>query len=384
MNARSAGTPRKMNLGPVLAQGAKWLAALAGTVGVGWLLIMLAGFFHPKVSGEAGARLRPIPEGAIRIEVEQVERPRYETAIGSVEPIHESSLSARLLSRIVELNVTAGQEVKANDVLVRLDDTDLKARMAQAEAAYSSAQAVLTQATSSYQRAQALRERETIPQAELDRAESAFRTAEAEVNRLDQAVKEAAAVLDYATIRAPFDGIIVDKRVESGDTVVPGQILLTLYDPTRMQLVASVREGLASRLSVGQQVAARLESLDHECDATISEVVPQASEGSRSFLVKVTGPCPPGIYSGVFGRLLIPLDNETVTLIPAAAIRRVGQLTMVDVVDGERVRRQMVRLGRSFDGASVAPGVPGGNVEVLSGVRPGDTVLVFSDTEVTP
>ncbi len=61
-----------------------------------------------------------------------------------------------------------------------------------------------------------------------------------------------------------------------------------------MQLIASVRESLAIRLGVGQSVPARLDTIDYECLATISEIVPEAQAESRSFQVKVTGPCPPG------------------------------------------------------------------------------------------
>jgi RND family efflux transporter MFP subunit len=161
-------------------------------------------------------------------------------------------------------------------------------------------------------------------------------------------------------------GIVVDKKVESGDTVTPGQVLLKLYDPTRMQLVASVRESLAQRLEVGQTVSARLETLDHDCGATISEVVPEAEAASRSFAVKATGPCPPGVYSGMFGRLLLPLANEEILVVPAAAVRRVGQLAMVDVVHGDTTQRRHVQLGRQIDG----------DYEVLAGLQAGERVVL--------
>ena len=61
------------------------------------------------------------------------------------------------------------------------------------------------------------------------------------------------ATLDWATIRSPIDGTVIDKKVDVGDTVTPGQMLVTLYDPKRMQLVATVRESLAHRLKVGQE-----------------------------------------------------------------------------------------------------------------------------------
>lgn len=358
---------------------ASWIFGIVSVAGVAWLLIALAGVFHDKVETGSGDVQRNVPEGAIVTQVRSVQRPRYETAVGTVQPIHETSIAAKILARVIEVDLTAGKSVTAGQVLVKLDDSDLQARLGQSQAAESSAEARLTRARSDHDRMAQLLQTATVSQAEFDAAVAELRFAEADLERLRQATTEIRAIIEYATIRAPFTGIIVDKRVDVGDTVSPGQVLATLYDPTRMQLVATVRESLAARLQVGQRVGARLESLDHECDATISEVVPQADPSSRSFSVKVVGPCPPGIYAGVFGRLLLPLEDETVVVIPEAAVQRVGQLTMVDVVDaeGKHVLRRSVRLGRKFDEASVAPGVPGGDIEVLAGVTPGESILVI-------
>ena len=73
--------------------------------------------------------------------------------------------------------------------------------------------------------------------------------------------------------------------------------------------------------------------------------MPEAQSNSRTFQVKVTGPCPPGIYSGMFGRILIPLDEEEVLVIPGRAVQHVGQLQLVDVVEDDRVRG--VRFARA-------------------------------------
>lgn len=177
-------------------------------------------------------------------------------------------------------------------------------------------------------------------------------------------------MLGYARLTAPISGIVVDKRAEAGDTAVPGQVLVMLYDPTQMQMVASVREGLASRLRVGTEVPARLENLDLDCHATVREIVPESQAASRSFLVKVSGPCPPGVTSGMFGRISVPLEDESLLVVPERAIRRVGQLTMVDLVTDGRVVRRAVRLGREIDG----------DREVLAGLAEGDRVAIRSAT----
>jgi len=91
--------------------------------------------------------------------------------------------------------------------------------------------------------------------------------------------------------------------------------------------------------------------------------------------VKVVGPCPPGVYSGMFGRIEIPLEDEELLVVPAAAILQVGQLDLVDLVVDGRLQRRSVRLGRPLDGRT----------EVLAGLKEGDRVaLPASAREVGP
>jgi len=351
---------------PWLKSGAKWLAAILAIAGVGVLLFVLAGVFHEKVPSTAAGESLPSAEGVPVAEIKLVRRPRYETAIGTIKPVHEAAVASKLLARVVEVTVTAGQTVQKDDVLVRLDDADLKTREQQAQAARDSAEARQKQAAADFERAEKLQAQNAIARADYDKAVAGLSTANADLERARQALSESQVVLGYATIVAPLDGIVIDKRVEAGDTVSPGQILLVLYDPTHMQMVATVRESLALGLKVGDQLPARLESLGYECEATISEIVPEAQAASRSFTIKVTGPCPEGVYSGMFGRLLIPLEDEELIVVPRAAVRHVGQLTMVDVVTDGRLHRRSVQLGREVDSG----------YEVLSGLVPGERVAL--------
>lgn len=358
-----ARTPARPFLPPWL--GTLALAAVM-IVAVGVLLLVLAGVFKEKVPATAPApHVRSAADLPVA-EVRRVRRPRYESAVGTIRAVHEAAVASKLLAKVVELKVKAGQVVTRDEVLVRLDDSDLQTRLKQADAAVLVARAAQERAEVDYQRAQRLIGTRAISQAEFDQTTSAWRAAKAELERAEQQVREAKVVLDYATIRAPIGGVVIDKRVEAGDTVVPGQVMLTLYDPTRMQMVATVRDSLAQQLQVGQKIRGRLESLGHECEATVSEIVPESQAASRSFTVKVTGPCPPGIYSGMFGRIFIPLDDEEVVVVPAAAVFQVGQLNMVDVVIDGAVRRRSVQLGRRLDR----------DYEVLAGLTPGEKVAL--------
>lgn len=359
------GTARR-----VVVQGLRWTGRIAAWIvfaALVLLLLYLAGRFQPKVDvaqTPAAPTVRPVAGEVVA--VQRVRVPRYETAVGTVRAVHETSIGSRLLARVVEVNVRAGQPVTAGQLLVRLDDTDLQARLEQAKAAVSRAEATRAQTAADEQRYAKLVESRSIARQEYEKAATALHGAEADLLSARQAVKEVDAMLAWTVIRAPIDGTVIDKKVDVGDMVSPGQMLVTLYDPTRMQLVASVRESLQSRLAVGQDIQVQIEPLRERCIGTISEIVPEAQAASRAFQVKVTGPCPPGMYTGMFGRLLIPLDDEEVLVVPRQAVQRVGQLDLVDVVQAGQTRRRSIRLGRAFDN----------NVEVLSGLREGEQIVV--------
>jgi RND family efflux transporter MFP subunit len=339
------------------------------------LMIWLAGGFKPKISASAvGETAEPAYTGPTAT-VRRIALPQTEEAVGTVKPVYEMVVSPRVAARITELNLVAGQQVSKGDVLVRLDDHDLKARLEQTKASATAAAAARNQAKIDLKQVEEVRAHGAASKLEYDRADLALKTTEAEVQRTAELVNEAQATLEYTTIRAPGSGVVVDKKVSAGDMVMPGQTIATLYDPTHMQLNASVREMLTQRLKVGQDIGVRMDALNRTCGGTISEIVPEAESASRTFLVKVTGPCPPGIYSGMFGRIIIPLDAQQVLLVPAAALSRVGQLDMVEVVGHDnRLERRTVQLGRKIDS----------DMEILSGLTEGEKVAVRSVATSTP
>lgn len=338
---------------------------LGFSAGVVVLLLWLAGKFSPKVPLDttSAASTPPASEGEA-VPARLLRVPNTESAVGSIRAVHETSIGSKLLARVMEVHLKAGQKVQAGEVLVRLNDTDLRAKLEQAKAAVASAQAVAGQAAADEKRYAELLKRNAISRQQYEKEATGLRSREAELQQAQETAKEVQATLEWATIRSPIDGTVIDKKVDVGDMVTPGQILVTLFDPTRMQLVASVRESLTRQLQVGQPIGVRVDGLNKQCQGTVSEIVPEAQSASRSFQVKVTGPCPTGVYSGMFGRILIPLQEEEVLVIPRRAVRRVGQLQLVEVVEGRGPTQRAIRTGRSFDE----------NVEVLSGLHEGEQV----------
>lgn len=305
--------------------------------------------------------------------VRSIEVPRVESAVGTIRAVHETTIGSKLMARVTNVNLKAGQHVRKGEVLVELDDADLQAKLEQSHAAVVSAEAAFHQATADEARYSGLLKQNAVSRQEYEKTATAKRSTEAELRRAREIVKEVQATLEWATVRSPMDGTVIDKKVDVGDLVRPGQMLVTLYDPKRMQLVASVRESLAQRLSVGQDIGVEIEGLDKHCMGAISEIVPEAQAASRAFQVKVTGPCPTGIYTGMFARMLIPLEQEEVLVAPLRAIHRVGQLELVDVIHDDTTQRRAVRTGRVFDE----------NVEILSGLTQGERVVVAGSAQKT-
>jgi RND family efflux transporter MFP subunit len=358
-----------------IGRGAVLLGFAAGVVA---LMLWLAGWFSPKMPATTAANQAQTPtiNGQL-VKVQLIRLPLSESAVGSIRAVHETSIGSKLLARVVEVNLKAGQKVRAGDILVRLDGADLLAKLQQAKAAVTSLDAARAQAVRDEKRAAELIVANAISRSEYEKLGTDVRTTAAELLRAQETVKEVQATLDWATIRSPFDGTVIDKKVDVGDMVTPGQLLLTLFDPTRMQLVASVRESLTSHLQVGQNIGVRIDGLNKRCSGTVSEIVPEAQSSSRAFQVKVTGPCPAGIYSGMFGRILIPLEDEQVLVIPRQAVVKVGQLELVQAVENGKAIRRAIRSGRNLGDVKHNKGqLLRDRVEVLSGLREGKEVVL--------
>ncbi|MCB9891315.1 MAG: efflux RND transporter periplasmic adaptor subunit [Planctomycetes bacterium] len=349
------------------------LVALVGTAAIVLVLLWLMGAFHEKIAAGPSREVLVPAQGAPTLVVRGVEAPVIETAIGSIEATRRIRVGSRILARVKAVHVNASQRVKAGDVLVELDDRDLTAAVSEAEAALASAKAAKSQAEIDLERSKGLLEKDIASKGRVERDETALQRAEAEVKRQEELLSQANTRLGFATIRSPSDGIVVDKHIEPGNTASPGQDLVTLYDPAHLQLVASVREALATKLSPGDKVTVHLDALDLTCQADVARIVPEASRASRSFRVEVTGPCPVGVYSGMFGRLELRTGTRREIHVPRTALRRAGQVDLCFVVrDDKTVIRRFVRVGREMareDGA-------GDRVEILSGLEDGETILV--------
>jgi len=347
------------------------LPVLVGLVFLVGVIAWLSGVFTEKIAPGRTATVaaRTLPPGAETSDVHEITQPYVAEAIGTLKAANRTEIAARVMARITDVHVKAGDTVERGDELVLLDPRDFQAKVNQAQAAATAAQAALQQAQQDYDTDAELIREKVIAQTRFDQTTTALNIAKAKVDQANQTVAEAKVMLQYTTIQAPLPGTVVDRLAEPGDLASPGIPLIVLYDPSSLRLEVPVMENLAGKLRPGDELTVQIEALGNEkVTATVDEIVPQAQAASRSFLVKVKLPKVPGAFEGLFGKLLIPAGERRHLCLDQRAVQTIGQLQFVEVVrDDETLERRFVKLGRE--------GMPG-RVEVISGLEPNETVLL--------
>ena len=333
----------------------KILKTLLGLVGLAVVIVWSGGFLGDKtrpgkLEAETGM---PLPRDAETLEVQiQTVLTRVDV-VGTTASEEKINLSARIPAYVSEIFASAGDRVMKGQVLVTLDDRDIRQQLAAAEAQ-------LHQARTEYDRAKSLFDKEATTQQAMTAAESMFNAAQAQVEQVK-------VMLTYAQVTSPIDGIVTDRRIEAGDLANPGMPLLAVYDSARMRLEAPVPVRLIDRLALGQAVEVALERPARVFPATVSEIVAEVDAASRTQLVKVRlQGVQNDVLPGTFGRLWVEAEPRDAVFVPASAVVRIGQLSFVQILRDGRALRRLVQTGPAR----------GDSLEILSGLRPGDVVLV--------
>ena len=267
----------------------------------------------------------------------------YQT-VGTVRSRDEIELSPRIIARISKITRRSGDSVKAGEVLVQLDDNDLRAAKLQAEENLKVVKSALQLAIKSYKRQKLLLERNVIPKKIFEQAEQVLRSTIAREKGAQQALNQAKANLSYSTIKSPMDGIISDRLDDPGDLASPGNIIMKIFDSNRLMLYVPLRESLVKSIKIGDEIKFNVESLKRSLSGTVSEIVPAVDPGSRTFLIKmcIKGKIK-GLMPGMFGIVELKLGSEKAYIVPAQAITRIGQLEYLTIMQDNKPSKVLVR-----------------------------------------
>ena len=288
------------------------------------------------------------------VEAQSTSVPIRVEVTGQVAPIFQATLSSRIQGTIDKLLVREGSRVSKGQLLIQLDSRDLQADLARAHAEVENAKAHLDRMNQLYAQ-------DAVSKQEMENAIRAYRVAEA--NR--RAVE---AQLSYTMVRAPFEGVITEKKVEAGELASPGQPLLKMEDPQRLRLEATVAEGDLKSVSRGDKIPVVIDALGGQAlTGLVSQILPAGDPQTHTFMVKVDLPKTPGLKTGMFGRFQLDKGLTQTILVPSAAVVERGELSSLYVVGSDQTARlRWVKLGRRFEQ----------QVEILSGLNIGERVLV--------
>lgn len=316
---------------------------------------------------------------------------------GTIAALETAALSSRIVATIAGVQVKSGDRVRKGDVLVTLDARDTVEHAQQARASAVAAEKALTQmrnehraaeaehqlAAAWHRRITALHGRNSATDHERDEAQARLAAAGARVASAQATVEFADANLSaarsaagaatasesYATLRAPFDGQIIERLTDPGNLAAPGVPLLRIESGGSRQAVVRVDEARALYVHAGDLVDVEIDDAGEEQAAlqgSVAEVARAIGADQRAFTVKVSLPRSVTARSGTFARVIFRGRPRQAVVVPERAIRRHGQMTSAFVVQDGVARLRLIQAG-----SSTAAGV-----EILAGLDAGELVVI--------
>jgi RND family efflux transporter MFP subunit len=336
-----------------------------------WLVIaVLAAAGGCGKEQPAAPPARPAALETAKVEMRDVEL-TY-TAEAVVEAVRQSTVAAQIAGRIVELRFDVGDYVKKGEVIARIDERAASQAVAASEAQVRQAEAALRNARAEFERSRQLVAQKFLSQAALERAEAEYKAAQARVSALLAGAGQAQTERSFATIVAPYSGVVSARHVELGEMASPGKPLLTGFDPGTLRVTATVPQAQLPAIQAGAKARVEVPSSATWVEATQLTVIPTADPRTHTTQVRLG--LPPGvrgIYPGIYARAHFVTGRAAALLVPRAAVLRRSELTAVYVVDdadgAARPQLRQIRLGSAGDEHAV---------EVLAGLRAGERVAL--------
>jgi RND family efflux transporter MFP subunit len=318
-------------------------------------------------------------------------------ASGYVTARRQATVSAKMTGKVAEILIEEGMQVKAGDVLARLDDTEARAQLAldQARLTATHAQlaeirAQLTQAERDYARERGLARRQITSVQALDASlaqrdmlRARLTSTEEQVKVVQESVALAQVQLDNTVVRAPFSGVVVAKAAQPGEMISPISAgdgftrtgIGTIVDMDSLEIQVDVNEAFINRVMPGQPVEAMLNAYpDWKLSGEVIAIIPTADRSKATVKVRIAiqqkdSRIVPDM--GVRVTFLEPQPGKpgqstTSVLVPPESVRTDGGASVVFVYANGEVERRMVKLGETI----------GDHRQVLSGLRDGERIVM--------
>jgi RND family efflux transporter MFP subunit len=295
---------------------------------------------------------------------------------GSLQAVRQSTLSAQASGRIAQLQVKAGDRVKAGQVLAVIDDRGTQAGVAQAQAGVAQADAQRVNAQAQFERTRDLRAQGFVAQAALDTAQSQLKAAQAGLAAARAGQTQSSLAQGFTRLTAPYDGWVLQTHVEAGALAMPGTPVLTVYAPQPIRAVVFVPASLQGAALQSPQAEVRLPGSERWVKPVASTSLPAADPVSQTVEWRLD-------LSAADGANLVPGRQVRVRfvgsveqqrlVVPASALVRRGELTAVYMVSP---RGEGQPAGFSLRAVRTGSGHGEAGLEVLAGLKAGDRIAL--------
>ncbi len=287
---------------------------------------------------------------------------------GVVEARRQATLSAEVSGRIELVNFDVDDQVDKGEIILRIRDVEYRSRLNTAKAAFDEARVGLQDAEREYARVEDLRKRQLVAQSEFDRAGVALDAAKARVNAASAGVESAEELLQKTVVKAPYAGVVVARHVEPGETVNPGQPIMTGYAEGEVRVVSQVPQSLINGLRERQ--AATILPLDGSNPLAVDDITihPFADPASHAFRVRFDIDArQQASFPGMLVKVALNMGETSKLTVPRGSVVNRSEVNAVYVVsESGEVSLRQVRLGN-----------PSGNrVEILAGLSAGENIAL--------
>lgn len=293
---------------------------------------------------------------------------------GKIEAVKSANISTRMMGYVDKIYVGVGDKVRNGQLLMSVNNADVSAQLAQVNAGITEAEAAFKNAEKDYNRFTTLFKENSASQKELDDITANYKMAKARLESAKQMRNGVNAQMDYANIRAPFDGVVTNKFINAGDMANPSMPLLEVESPGKYQVLAMVPESEILAIKNDSEVTVEIKALNKNVLGKVTEVSTSSKNTGGQYLVKVIiDKTDAQLLSGMYATVQFPVARKTTSsavMIPIESIVKNGQLTGIYTVSQSNTALlRWLRLGRTF----------GDQVEVLSGLSADEQYIVSAE-----
>lgn len=274
---------------------------------------------------------------------------------GSLEANEQVDIRSEVSGVVEQINFNEGSQVKAGQVLLRVNDLELRAQLSKVKTAQKLA-------SENERRANLLLEKEAISQEEYDMASADYQTAKSESELIE-------AQLAKATIRAPFSGTIGLRNISKGTYVTPASAIAKLVNTEKLKLTFSIPEKYASRIQENRTFTFSTTNSQQTYTAHIYAVEPEVDVATRTLKMRAIVDNKEGVlYPGMFVNVSLPLETiNDALMVPSEALIPIQNGKEIFIVEQGKAKAVRVETGARTDK----------DVRVLSGLKVGDTILTY-------